>query len=66
MLGVVTASVQKHRHGAAVQSHGSNRAITLQDLQPDMNKGVSVRFVPERRGDGARDHSTQRLNAGKA
>jgi hypothetical protein len=36
-----------------------DRAITLQDLQQDMNKGVSVRFVPERRGDVAR---TIRLN----
>jgi hypothetical protein len=31
-----------------------DRAIKLQDLQQDMNKGVSVRFVPERRGDVAR------------
>ena len=31
-----------------------NRAITFQDLQQDMNKAVSVRFVPERRGDVAR------------
>jgi hypothetical protein len=36
-----------------------DRAITLQDLRQDMNKGVSVRFVPERRGDVAR---TIRLN----
>lgn len=31
-----------------------DRAITLQDLQEDTNKGVSVKFVPERRGDVAR------------
>jgi len=31
-----------------------NRAITLRDLQQDLNKGVSIRFVPERRGDVAR------------
>jgi hypothetical protein len=30
------------------------REITLQDLKQDMNKGVSVKFVPERRGDVAR------------
>jgi len=31
-----------------------DRAITLQDLKQDTNKGVSVKFVPERRGDIAR------------
>ena len=30
-----------------------DRAISLQDLQQDVNKGVSVKFVPERRGDVA-------------
>jgi hypothetical protein len=28
-----------------------DRAITLQDLPKDVNRGVSVKFVPERRGD---------------
>lgn len=36
-----------------------NRTITPQDLQQDTNPNVSVRFVPERRGDVAR---TTQLN----
>ncbi|HTW95158.1 MAG TPA: hypothetical protein VMB03_13685 [Bryobacteraceae bacterium] len=31
-----------------------NQTLTLQDLQQDTNRTVSVRFVPERRGDVAR------------
>jgi hypothetical protein len=31
-----------------------SRPVKLEDLQQDMNKGVSVKFVPERRGDVAR------------
>jgi hypothetical protein len=31
-----------------------SQAMTLQQLSGDTNKGVSVRFVPERRGDIAR------------
>ena len=45
--------------GRNTRIESGDRAITLQDLQRDMNKGVSVRFVPERRGDVAR---TIRLN----
>jgi len=29
----------------------NNRKVTLKDLQTDLNKGVSVKFVPERKGD---------------
>lgn len=31
-----------------------DRALTLKDLTQDMNKGVSVNFTPERRGDVAK------------
>jgi hypothetical protein len=31
-----------------------NQAVTLQDLAKDQNKSVSIKFVPERRGDVAR------------
>ncbi|HTX34520.1 MAG TPA: hypothetical protein VME43_05845 [Bryobacteraceae bacterium] len=31
-----------------------NQAVSFQDLNGDMNKNVSVRFVPESRGDVAR------------
>lgn len=37
------------------QIEGGHQKVTLQDLQKqDLNKSVSVRFVPERRGDVAR------------
>jgi hypothetical protein len=31
-----------------------NQTLTMQDLKQDMNQNVSVRFVPESRGDVAR------------
>ena len=34
--------------------NASDHAVTLKDLMMDLNKQVSVKFVPERRGDVAR------------
>jgi hypothetical protein len=39
---------------SSAPSKSGDRAITLQDLQKDVNQGVSIKFVPERRGDIAR------------
>lgn len=38
--------------GTRIES--GSQAVTIQDLNADLNKTVSVRFTPERRGDVAR------------
>jgi len=43
----------------ATRIQAGDRQLKLKDLSSDVNKGVSLKFVPERRGDVAR---TIRLN----
>ena len=45
-----TAGVSFNMVEDQTRIESSHRAISFQDLQEDLNKGVSVRFVPEWRG----------------